>query len=203
MAKAFSLIATYAPVATILVSGAVLYGWSQGIEGLTHVIPGSASMKITTAVCFLFGGMAMTGLRVNKRSTVVEISVVAYGIISLATMSTLILSHLTGHRSVYAHMESNDSMSSAPGVPSLCTMTDFILLCFAYLFWLMGMYRTAMVTFIPVIFSGLVATVGYAIGNHSMTCFFEGESSSMAVHTALLFLILGISGAWRMSGRHG
>lgn len=55
-AVAFSSISPFVP---ILISALVLYGWLFDIPNLQSVLSGFPTMKVNTALCFIFSGLSL------------------------------------------------------------------------------------------------------------------------------------------------
>lgn len=63
-------VARIASLTVILVGCAVLVGWKLDLGWLKSVIPGLATMKVNTAVCFLWAGISLKLLSHKHRSSI-------------------------------------------------------------------------------------------------------------------------------------
>ena len=111
-------------------------------------------------------------------------------------MVSQLWSAATGQPNLFDHSESDAAMSSAPGVPSVCTLVLFTLASAGGLAWMLAQYRATQIIGRLLILGGAVPVVGYLAGFAPMYCYIEGRSSAMAIHTAVLFVLLGLSVGW-------
>ena len=182
---------------SVAVGSLVLCGWTLHIFILTSVLPGLATMKPNTALCFLWAGaglwllanasgssrranwaLAVSGLAaaVGTLTAVEYWPGVNFGIDELVLRRTLLATGI-------AH----------PGRMSLATAVGFatlggsLLLAQAKPRW--DTLRQALA--LSVLMDGLIAVVGYVYGVDAL--YQISPYSSMALHTAVLTAMLGLS----------
>lgn len=199
MANTLWIIKTLAVI--VMLGGAVgVYGWVFGIDFLKSISPSFVTMKLSTALSFILSGLILyllPGLIRNKSPWPWVIMPGAVLII-LLLMTTLLASSIfgisTGLESLIIPEEKTAIRTLVPGIPSLMTMADFILIAFAGLAalfltaWLPRMLKAAGMILAV---TGLVAEVGYVTGVQYLYYQVNGVSTAMAIHTAFLFIILG------------
>jgi PAS domain S-box-containing protein len=88
-------IARIASLTVILVGCAVLIGWKLELESLKSLIPGLASMKVNTALCFIWAGISLRLLAHRSRSSlkarIVNGWAIAITIVALLTICQYVL----------------------------------------------------------------------------------------------------------------
>ena len=179
----------------LVVSLASLFGWILHVPILTSISADWVQMKIWTATMFVV--CAVSGLLVHR------FTATALGLTMFTALANLLgppasIFHLFEHITV----QDSGVMTSRPGMPSACTFAGFVVFAIA-----MFTHQTtnSRVRLIPVVFL-LIAPIPVLLaylyssvtGNPpppELICYDAGESSAMAVHTALGFLFLG----WGMS----
>lgn len=180
----------------------VLIGWATGTQSLTLVMPGTVTMKIATAVCFVLAGIAY-GIMARRRRGPLADLVASSAIMALSTvMGSLLFSAATHQPSVFDHAEQGALLSAREGRPSICTMLAFLVVASGGIAWMADRFRVTEWAGRIVALMGIVALTGYVVGWPPLYCYFEGGSSAMAVHTAALLVVLGVSVAWR-AAPHG
>jgi hypothetical protein len=181
----------------ILVGCLVLVGWTLDIAVLKSVLPGSATMKANTALCFILAGVSL-GLRSRTRSRAFTTQLASGCAIAISTIGGLTLCQYCfgWDLGIDQFLVQDTPISPAtpyPGRMGDNTALNFVLIGFAL--WLTGRrirYSTAIAqtAAICAIAIALLALVGYA---YQVEVFYRFifYSSSMAIHTALSFLIVG------------
>lgn len=185
---------------TFLVGVAVMLGWYFDINALTSVVPGLATMKFTTAICFSLSGVMLFFMaRVFEGELdVSHIALSLTAFIILLIMSVLFFSVFfeihTGIEDLFV-VQAKESIFTVPqGQPSMGTIFNFILIgigsilviydpqwCRKKLFLLGGLIAVV----------SLTAVVGYMINVPYLYYEADGISNAMAIHTAILFALQG------------
>jgi PAS domain S-box-containing protein len=178
------------------VGGLVLVGWLLGSESLTGVWPGLATMKPNTAVCFVLAGLAVR-MRADAGGLFQKAAGVCGAIVAL--LGLLALSQDLFHWSAGIDellLRTTPAAGDAvhPGRMSPATALGFGLLGLALLsidvedVWGLCPFQplAAAATLL-----GFVATLGYLYGFRSL--YKVPAYSSMALHTAVLFVLLGVA----------
>jgi PAS domain S-box-containing protein len=180
----------------ILVGCLVLVGWTLNITVLKSGLPGSATMKANTALGFILTGVSL-GLQSRTRSRAFTTRLASGCAIAVSTIGLLTLcQYLFGwNLGIDQFLFQDTPISPAtlyPGRMGNNTALNFVLIGFAL--WLTGRkirYSTAIAqtATICVIAIALLALVGYA---YQVEVFYRFifYSSSMAIHTALSFLVV-------------
>jgi PAS domain S-box-containing protein len=199
-AATFAHVAHVASVVTVAGGLAVMGGWVADVPLLTSLGRGLATMKFNTALCFTLAGVALWCLRTPAASrrtrTVGLIASAACAAIAASTgLQDLAGVELGIDQAVVPDPEMGSG--AAPGRMSGATAILFVQLGSALL--LLGSRRSwaivasqglAAVT----VLGGFIGLQGYAFGSRALYTFFL--FSSMAVHTATLFVIAAIGTLW-------
>ncbi len=197
------LFALAAGTVAIVVGLFVLFGWMFDLEVLKSVLPGRSSMKPNTALCFVLSGLALVLVSIAKhrshvpkdarhRAAFICSSLVA--VIALATLSEYLFAiDLKIDALLCRDALLADADKLQGGRMAGATAMAFAFLG-AALMWRDARYeigrRVSEVLSFATLVVGLVALIGYAYRVESLYRF--QSSRSMAVHTALLFFLLGL-----------
>lgn len=185
--------------AVVLVVGLlVLAGWIFDIPELKAVVPGLATMKPNTAVAFFLAGMAVwlfqdEQIRRWKRRVALGCSF-AVSVIGLLTL----MEYLWGWDLRIDQLLFSDvpqgAESVAPGRMSFTTALSFYMIGLALLLVKAGNGRNRLFVqslTLATFAVSLLALVGYAYGVQSL--YRVAPYGSMALHTAIMFLVLCVS----------
>jgi PAS domain S-box-containing protein len=181
-------------VLAIVTSALVMLGWLFGISALTRASPGFATMKPNTAVAFMVSGLSL--LLLNKTSRPRYSLMSAAFVLALGGLTAL--EHLFGlnfgiDELLFRQILLSNGMTH-PGRMSLATATAFALLGFILLLHSTANPTLAVLRQTAALLNSLigsVAVVGYIYGVKTLYEF--GPYASMAVHTAILFVLLGLA----------
>lgn len=187
----------------ILVSSAavaVMLGWFLGIEILKSILPVWVSMKFCTAISFFLCGIMLYFVaRYRKKERELAVLVIPLAsMVVILLMSSLLISTALGINTGVEELFVKDSLitveSVTPGRPSIATMLNFILIAALGMLSVMQIKGSSKVTDVFGLIAamvGLVAVFGYIIGEPLLYFSVSGKSSAMAIHTAILFVLLG------------
>jgi len=180
---------------TILTGAAVLLGWVLNLQGLKSVLPGYESMKFNAALCFIFVGIVLliSQFQLKKNNAAVFVAL-SFLILLIGALS---LSEYLFHFNIgIDQFFITDNVAIAnkhpnPGLMAATTAMCFVFFSLAFLGFtfqsrfihVLSQYLLHLVTAISV-----VALIGYL---HGASVFYTlTYSSSIALHTALLFFLL-------------
>lgn len=178
----------------------VMLGWFFDVAMLKSVLPGWVSMKFTTALSFVFSGIILyaSSLFDSDNKTTSSVAIIMSSLIILMLMLTLFISSLMGLKTGLEDLFVKDVPGAVktviPGRPSIFTMVNFILVAFSGFMVLLELKNTnKLFSWIGWVVSAIggIAIIGYLIGVSVLTFNIEGFSTAMALHTALLFVLLG------------
>lgn len=194
IAKILSLVVTIAGVMVII-------GWLFDIGILKSISPAWVSMKFTTAIAFVLSGITLYFIvraregEFDKAQVVLSIT----SLIIILLMGTLFFSAILGIRTgvedLFIKEASGTVKTVTPGRPSLPTMFNFILIASAGILTTLnpGNLRSKLkIIGVIVGLIGTLAVAGYIFNAPYLYYFIEGVSSAIALHTAVLFIVLGI-----------
>ena len=183
----------------ILISIMVMVGWLLNIELFKSILPIWVTMKFSTAFCFFLSGLALFFLPdyLKTNSEIASLVISAASLIILILMMSLLISVFTGTRTGiedFVVSESDDAIkTTTPGRPSAGTMMSFILLASISLTSIFKKTdkKYLLSTGVAVIILGSSAIIGYFFNIPSLYYSITDISTAMAVHTAVLFVLLG------------
>jgi two-component system, sensor histidine kinase and response regulator len=195
----------YAPAAgalAVLVGAFVLLGWMFDLSLLKSVLPGKATMKPLTALCFVLCGVTMCLITVGNDERIVNntrrrLAVVCSSLMVAVGVATLSEYLFAVDLKIDSLLFPNALLAEANN-PLGGRISGAAALAFAFLgiALLLRDARPRLARLFCEILSlatlvvGMVALTGYAYGVESLYSFHAYRS--MAVHTALLFFILGL-----------
>jgi len=174
----------------------VLAGWVAGLPALTSFSPGGATMKSTTAVCFLLAGIALAVGSGHDRPWARPIRMAVGGAV-LAAGAAMLAQHLFGWSVGLDELLTRDPFTRAPalpGRPAPITGVDFVLVGGALLLLdleLRSRTRPSEWLALATGLTALLAVEGYVFGRSSLyqIPFF----SVISLHTALSFLACSLA----------
>lgn len=188
--KKTSQIASLSCLLVVLLAIVVLVGWMLDYRILKSILPSAVTMKVNTAVCFLFAGTALNLALDYRRTGRKHLRRISYGLLAvvfLLSFSTLI-QHLArvdlGIDQLLYHDEV-EALAPFPGRMAFLTVFNFLLFCAAVSALIENFRRPAFVLALP----AAAVTVGVLIGYLTGSRFFSGMLT-MALHTAVEFAAL-------------
>jgi len=194
IAKGLSLVVIIAGISVII-------GWIFDIGILKSISSAWVSMKFDTAIAFVLSGITLYFIvralegEFDKAQVVLSIT----SLIIILFMGTLFFSAIfkirTGAEDLFVKEESGTVRTVTPGRPSVPTMFNFILIASTgILTTLNPVNLRSKLKIIGVIVGliGAMAVVGYIINAPNLYYYIEGVNSAIALHTAVLFIVLGI-----------
>lgn len=186
-------------VVVIAVGAVVTVGWIYDIDMLKQISPTWVSMKLSTALSFLSSGFIlylMNDLR-KRNSELARLLLPSPTLFVLFFMGILLVSSLidvrTGIEDLFVR-EGEAVKSVTPGRPSIGTMVSFMLIVIASLASLRNaatLNKQLSVIGLTVAVIGALAIVGYIVNLPALYYSVEGWSTAMALHTAIMFVLLG------------
>lgn len=194
------LFAQGASAVSILVAGTVLAGWLLNIPFLKSLLPGGATMKPWTALSFLLASISLwllsaapTRGEVGARATLAsQLGNALVALIGLLTLGEYLSEYNFGFDEWLFPQALALTESLYPGRMAPGTALGFVLLSGALACQRMAKqsrWRFDQFFALFVIFLGCIALEGYLFGVESL--YRISIYSSMAVHTAALFVLLG------------
>lgn len=179
-----------------------MIGWFLDIALLKSILPTWVTMKFTTATSFFIAGILIASLAhyTQHESDIPQFFVVMGLIFIFLIMTTLLVSYLlefrTGLEDLFVQENFDAVGTVAPGLPSLGTMIAFLfsVLPSFSIFLDRVRYRTRLFVLngCLILFLGGIALVGYLLSIEELYYLIEGVSTGMAIHTAVLFVVIGL-----------
>ncbi len=171
----------------------VLVGWAFGVKSLVTVFPGLPSMKFNTALCFvllsIYVWLKVKGVVRIKHFAALPFSVIGIALFSILAGSCCQQFEWIDEAIVKDHW-TRESGVGIPGRMSLATAFNFLLLALGLLLLQTKKWRKlGQRLFETVVIISLMGVVGYVFQvpiDSKIPAF-----RSMAIHTALLFALLG------------
>jgi len=182
----------------------VMVGWINDIDALKSVVPGFVTMKFSTALSFLSVGLMHLLVYINIDQEdlsdffSITISTISYAIFffMLLLMIEAISGFSLGFSNLFIEESDNAVKSVGPGIPSLGTIAAFALITWSgVVATLKGKKARHTIKNIGVLVMAiaLLALIGYVVDQPFLYYFIDGKSTGMAIHTSILFVLMGVS----------
>jgi PAS domain S-box-containing protein len=197
----YGFIASLAGPIAMLVGGLVLFGWLFGVRTLTSVMPDYTTMKPNTAFCLVLAGLSVWLLRFRPNPAL-EISPKQRWLTQICTLLLVFLGLLTLGEILFNlnlgidQMLLRDTFTDPrlpPGRMSIPAAFGLITIGSALLFLGRKSPHSTLVAQILALIGlvdGALALLGYLYGLHGL--YAVSHYTTMGVHTALVFVFLGL-----------
>jgi hypothetical protein len=185
----------------VIIAGlTVITGWIFNIGILKSISPFWVSMKFDTAVAFVLSGITLYFIvrAVEGEFDKAQVALSITSLIIILLMGTLFFSTVLGIHTGAEELFVKDKTTNktiVPGLPSLPTMFNFILIASAGILTTLNPHNLKLKLKIIGVIVGLIgvlAVIGYIVNAPYLYYFIEGINSAIACHTAALFIVLGI-----------
>lgn len=176
----------------------VMFGWFFDINILKSILPIWVSMKFITALSFFASTILILFLSKKEKTEIDNLAILIISSILLLLMFTFFVSLFagisTGIESLFIKETANAILTTVPGVPAIPTMLCFIFISLIGLISLYDSNLRGVILFFGEVITliGVVAIIGYLLRIPLLYYFVPGYTA-MAAHTALLFVLLGVS----------
>jgi PAS domain S-box-containing protein len=192
----YKTFANYSSLVVIIVGLLVIGGWALNLPLLKSVFPGFATMKANTAISFVLTGTALW--LVNDETARREKIWIARSCAAFVT----ILGILTLWEYIFAQNLGIDQLifrdtetleAAHPGRISFTTAIDFVLIGVALYILSIPHWKEERISqflALAAVTIAFLALIGYLYGVESL--YQVGSNSSMALHSAVSFVLLGI-----------
>jgi len=187
---------------TVMITGVVvMFGWVADIPILTSILPQWVTMKFTTALSFFLSGIVLyfIAISLHGRRDLAQIVLPVATLLILLLMATLLasvfLSVKTGVEDLFVKEAAGAVKTTVPGRPSAGTMISFIMVAISGIFVMFRPKNIGKILFwfgVIVGSLGAFGVLGYIISVPLLYYTLEGWSTAMALHTAILFTLLGL-----------
>jgi methyl-accepting chemotaxis protein len=176
----------------------VMLGWIFDVPALKSILPIWVSMKFITAVAFLISGVILLLLNVQNKGDVSKIVILVLSFALLLLMVTFFVSLFTGIstgiENLFVKEAAGTVRTTVPGVPAVPTIFCFILIALSGVFysWKDEPQKYYLFLGIITLLLGALAVMGYIFGVPYLYYNFPGYTA-MAIHTAILFVVCGLT----------
>ncbi|HYL65733.1 MAG TPA: HAMP domain-containing sensor histidine kinase [Nitrosopumilaceae archaeon] len=187
-------------IIVIAVGIAVTFGWIFDIVILKSIFPNYVTMKFSSSICFIFSGITLYFIARFKegKGAIAHVAVPTSGLVIFLFMGTFLISNFisfqTGIESIFVKESGKVIATTIPGRPSIATMVNFILIIAYGIFSMSNSVKLRKsAVWIGYIVTGIgsVSLVGYVTNLPLLYYASPGISTAMAIHTGVLFVILG------------
>lgn len=188
-----------AGTAAVAVGCAVLAGWALGSEALTTILPGRASMKPNTALCFIFLGVGLWAKSVKapaigaRRLASICASLVL--LVGLTTLGEYLFGWDPGIDRLLFPEPRPTFTTPHVGRMGANTAFCFVLLATSVLVWEALRSRVSEACAVLTTAIAGFSVIGHLYGVVPTTSFTIG-ATQMALHTSVLFVVLGAATVW-------
>ena len=178
---------------------AVMAGWLFDISVLKSLTPAWVSMKFTTAVAFAASGVSLFFIvrmmegEFDMAQVVLSLTSLTIALLMGVVFCSAVFGIPTGIENLFVK-ETGEVRSVVPGRPSVPTMINFLLMALAAMLTLRHPARLLQklkIIGIILCLTGALAAAGYVFNLPLLYYYITGVNSAMALHTALLFVMLG------------
>lgn len=183
----------FVAVAGIIMAVAIAHG-DQRLASFRDDWP---TMKMATALAFVSSGLMLTVMRCKRREPWQDVVAGACLFSIFSTMGLMLAAGIAGVNlnleQLFVQEPPGDALTNVPGRPSTATMVAFLLVAGAGLAWLFGRRTIERILSAAVAMIGAVCVVGFIIDSDLLR-FYGVRSNGMALPTAILFVLCGLSG---------
>jgi two-component system, LuxR family, sensor kinase FixL len=180
----------FSSISSMLVGVTVLLGWAFGIAALKSLMPGLATMKPLTALGLSLAAVALWLTQSNERVTSSQVCAGVVTVIGGMVSLEYVLNLNIGIDQLLFPQAVQAEVGLHPGRPAPTTAFCLFLLGLALLSIRHRSKALMPLLTVSILLIGLLALVGYVYGVSSL---YQIEPySSMALHTALLLVILTV-----------
>lgn len=191
-AKIISLVVTLAGILVII-------GWIADIGFLKSIVPGFVTMKFVTALSFFFSGLILFFmLELQRGNDLARVMLPISSMAVLLLMGVILVSSFLGLRTGIEELFVKEGLgavkTTVPGRPSIGTMAEFLLIAVSGISAMMNHRLSKILLWMgwAIVLIGAVAILGYVLRIPAFYYSFEGISTAMALHTAILFVLWGM-----------
>lgn len=186
-------------VLVIFVGTVVIFGWLYDINILKG--SGKSFMVFPAAIAFVFSGITVYFMArvVSGKTRWAEIVMPTTGLTVFLFMATSLISRITdiptGFEMFFIDYL-NDKLDPTKSIPSIMTSINFILIITSAMMFMSfskKLKKLAMWNGLAITIISSIALLGHVLNIPDMFYYLSGWGSGMAVHTASLFIMLGIS----------
>lgn len=181
---------------------AVIFSWIFDIPILKSLIPGYATMKMNTAICFVLSGMVMYGLCFRNNSKVERLFCLLLSLLLLAVSLCTYAQYVLGFDAGIDELLVRDEQTYAnagdyPGRMAASTALGFVVFAVSSFFLrsksavlkCFAQYGLHLLTLLS-----CIALIGYV---YNVPAFYKlSFLTSMALHTSVLFFLLSVAGSF-------
>ena len=180
----------------------VMLGWFLDIPILKSIYPGWVTMKFATAFSFVLSGVLVysVGRIARGERSWAHVLLPGFVLMLLLPMAGLLGATMLdvdiGMTEIFVQERSGAVLSVLPGRPSLMSIVCFTLVAavgVVAMFAPNAKPRLWRMMGALLVMVGMVALFGYAFDTPLLYYYQENLSTAMAVHTAALFVLLGIA----------
>jgi PAS domain S-box-containing protein len=191
------LLSRVGSAAAVLAGSLTLARWLLGTRALMSVLPGQA-MKPTAALCFALAGVSLWLIQLNSDelgnpSQRIHAARGLSGVVGLVGLLTL--PEPLFHRNLGIDVLFRRTLQATgilhPGRMADATALGFLLLGASVLLTTTGKFYSAQIFALLTSLNGFIACIGYLLGVRSL--YNVAAYSSMALHSAILFVVLGVA----------
>ena len=177
-------------VVCIVIGGLVLLGWWSDIEYLKSVVPSFVTMKVNTALCFIFAGSSLFLLHRNltkhNNLWLAQIFAALVGTISLLTLLEIIFQWNLGIDELLLKQSLDKFVTASPGRMALATALTFFLISVALLLLGFEKRKAEWAAQIITLVTSIIPLISLICYFYNVEPIYEVAAfSSMALHTAM------------------
>lgn len=188
-------------IIAFLIGVMVMFGWYMDNTLLTSISPNWIRMKFATALCFCLSGIVVFLLTTKeKEKKILKQTILAIApVLIILIMGILFLGSIFGFQSGLENIAFVDKHEIATpifqGKPALPTMISFMLIAVIGLLYNFDRVSKKVFYIIGsiVCILGTIGVIGYVLKNPYLTYEIPGVSNAIAIHTTILFSLLGLS----------
>ncbi len=188
-------------IIVFLVAIVVMIGWIYDISLLKSILPVWVSMKFSTAISFLFSAVILyffANAQEKKRRVSSSLLLLSAAVI-LFFMGTLFVSTLfgvsSGVETLFIQEESGSLHTTQPGLPSVPTMFNFIIISLLALVILLKPHSWKFLLSFgskTIFIIAATALLGYILNIPLLYYLIPDVNTPMAIHTSILFILLSM-----------